>query len=543
MKIGIAQINPTVGDIGGNAELILDQIREAEAKGCHLTLFPELVLTGYPPEDLLFKPSFIKDNLIALKDLAHFIKKTTALVGFVDQNKTHLLNSVAWIEDGKIKAVYHKRELPNYGVFDEQRYFTPGKGILVRKCNGIKVAVTICEDIWSEPIKLKPIKSLKPDLILNLSASPFHYGKISNRLGVAQRSGKFLKKPLLYCNMVGGQDELVFDGGSFVQLASGKVVATCPRFTIGLFIVDWDLKKKATRPSIQWESEKALTPIEEIHQALILGIRDYVNKNRFQKAAVAISGGIDSAVVAALAVQALGMDNVICVTMPSRFNQPETIKDAITLATNLGTRLIQIPIEPIFQKYLETLKPTFGDLASNIAEENLQARTRGNLIMALSNKFGWLVLTTGNKSEISTGYCTLYGDTAGGFSVLKDVLKTKVFELAHLINKMGPQDIIPKSIIERPPTAELRENQRDEDWLGPYSELDPIVVGYVEKNMTLRDLKKYTGANEDTLQKIISLIDKNEYKRRQAPPGIKITPRSFGRDHRMPITNRYKPKS
>jgi len=541
MRIAFSQINPIVGDIAGNAEIILDQIKEADEKNCAIIIFPELALTGYPPEDLIFKPAFIKDNITALNDLSRLVRKTVALVGFIDKKNDQLFNSLAWVENGKVRTVYHKRELPNYGVFDEERYFKAGPKPLVKIFKNLRIGLTICEDLWATPRELGPLSKLKPDLVINSSASPFQTGKLSLRQQVLRRSARTLAAPVLYCNLVGGQDELIFDGGSFLLKSSGEIMARCPQFKTGLFHLDLNLKNGKFQVKPNWEKIPELPENEQILEALLLGIRDYVRKNGFEKVTVAISGGIDSALVAALAVLAMGPDRVISVTLPSRFNKAETISDAKKLASNLGTKLIELPIEPVFKEFLGALSPTFGQTPPNIAEENLQARIRGTIMMSLSNKFGWLVLTTGNKSEVSTGYCTLYGDTAGGFAVLKDVLKTTVYKLARLINEKAGKEIIPETTIKRPPTAELRENQKDEDSLGRYADLDPVIVGYVEENKTIAEIQKTTGQKEDYIRKVVSLINKNEYKRRQAPPGIKITPRSFGRDHRMPITNRYTP--
>ncbi len=544
MRIGLAQINPTVGDIAGNAKLILDQINAAKGQ-CDLIIFPELSLTGYPPEDLLLKPAFIQDNLTALKHLAASVHGIDALLGFVDHKQGRLYNAAAWISNRRIRGIYHKQKLPNYGVFDEERYFAPGPRFALWKIKGISVGITICEDLWSDSDFLTPLKRMKPDLVVNLSASPFHAGKWKERETVAKAAARALGAPVAYCNLVGGQDELVFDGGSFVIRPDGRKIHQAPLFKTGLTQFTFSNEKK-TLGSSEKQKKRTITLIEEIHGALLLGLSDYVSKNRFQKVALGLSGGIDSALVAALAAKALGSSNVIGVTMPSRFNSPETVKDARDLARNLGIRLIEIPIENLFDSFKTALAPSFKGTTPNIAEENLQARIRGSLLMALSNKFGWLVLTTGNKSEMSTGYCTLYGDTAGGFAVIKDVLKTTVYALARFMNDKAGSAVIPASTLSRPPTAELRENQRDEDSLGAYADLDPLLIGYVEKNRPLADLEKSVSIKQisdkaDYIRKIVSLVDKSEYKRRQAPPGIKITPRSFGRDHRMPITNRYTP--
>ncbi len=522
MRVGLAQVNPTVGDISSNARLIVDRAQQAKAAGCDLVVFPELCLTGYPPEDLLLKPAFIADNIRALRDIAKKITGITAIVGFVDEKSGRRYNAAAWIEKGRVQDIYWKRCLPNYGVFDEARYFSPGEKPVVRAVKGVRVAVTICEDIWIAGDHLKELKKLKAGLVVNLSASPFHVGKLKERHAAFKKTVNAAGAPLLYCNMVGGQDELVFDGGSFAMEKTGRVSAQFPSFTEGLYIFP---ETKSSAPS---------NDLEQIHQALLTGLRDYVRKNGFSKVALGLSGGIDSALVAALAVEALGPSNVIGVTMPSKYNLEETKSDAALVAQNLGITFHEIPIQPLYREFLNTLDPFFRDTQPNIAEENLQARIRGSLLMALSNKFNWLVLTTGNKSEMSTGYSTLYGDMAGGFAVIKDVLKTTVYALSRLINQKAGRELIPETTIRRAPTAELRENQRDEDSLGPYAELDPVIVDYVEKN-------KPAGTADAYARRIVGLIDRSEYKRRQAPPGIKISPRSFGRDHRMPITNRYRP--
>ncbi len=539
MKIGVAQINPIVGDLDGNAEKIRGLAEEAFRLGCRLMVTPELALTGYPPEDLLLKPAFIQANKAALQKLVASLPPLTVLVGFVDEVKDHRYNAAAWIEKNSVQAVYHKQALPNYGVFDEMRYFSAGTKPLVRSVDGIRIGVTICEDIWVGPRGLKELKKKKPNLTVNLSASPFHAGKISLRQHAAQEAARFLKAPLLYANMVGGQDELVFDGGGFVCDAGGKTRVQFPFFEEGLCTFDLLRTGRIYRP--EGDTRPIPVGLEQIHGALVTGLRDYVVKNNFKKVAIGLSGGIDSAVVAALATEAVGPQNVVGITMPSHHNSTATKNDAKILAHNLGVEFQTIAIQPMVDSMLASLAPFFKNMAPNITEENIQARVRGNLLMALSNKFGWLILTTGNKSEVSTGYCTLYGDTAGGLAVLKDVLKTTVYKLADLINRRAQREVVPLSTIKRPPTAELRENQKDEDTLGPYAELDPLIVGYVEDNLSVAALRQKTGADEAHIRKILKMIDQSEYKRRQAPPGIKITPRSFGRDHRMPITNRFRP--
>ncbi len=534
MRFAIAQINPTVGDLAGNTALISSVIKRASSAGCDLVLFPELALTGYPPEDLLLKPAFLRDTKKSLAQIARSTTGIVAIVGYVDSDQKNCFNAAAWIEKGRVAAVYHKRCLPNYGVFDEKRYFKPGSSSLTRSLKGTRVGITICEDIWTPGAHLQDLKKDKPDLVINISASPFHVNKLRQRHAALKPQIQFLKKPFVYCNIVGGQDELVFDGGSFCTDAKGHVTVQCPQFREDLYVVDVAENGTMTNANAK---PGFLSSVEQIHEALLLGLKDYVRKNRFSKVAIGLSGGIDSAVVAALAAEALGAQNVTGVTLPSRFNKSETVHDAEQLAKNIGIRFESMPIEPLYTAFLTTLQPLFKNTPNGLAEENLQARIRGTLLMALSNKFGWLILTTGNKSETSTGYCTLYGDMAGGFAVIKDVFKTTVYELAKHLNTQAGRDLIPQTTIDRPPTAELRDNQKDEDSLGPYSMLDPVIMDYVEKNLPTPTMT--SSQNLAYVKRIRSLIDMSEYKRRQAPPGIKITPRAFGRDHRMPITNRY----
>jgi NAD+ synthase (glutamine-hydrolysing) len=533
MRVAIAQINPTVGDLTGNAVLISSLIKRATDAGCDLILFPELALTGYPPEDLLLKPAFLRDTKKMLAEIAKSAG-IAAVVGFVDSDRQHCFNAAAWIEKGRVASIYHTQCLPNYGVFDEKRYFIPGVAALTRVFKGIRIGITVCEDMWIQGSHLQKLKKQKPDLVLNLSASPFHVNKLKQRHLALKPQIRFLGAPLVYCNLVGGQDELVFDGASFATDSQGRLTAQFPQFEENIYVIDAPAQGEK---KVSGFKAGFLSSIEQIHGALLLGLKDYVRKNRFSKVAIGLSGGIDSALVAALAVEALGAENVIGVTMPSRFNKSETIDDATCLAKNLGIRFESIAIEPLYTAYLTALRPLFNATAPGLAEENIQARIRGTLMMALSNKFNWLVLTTGNKSETSTGYCTLYGDMAGGFAVIKDVLKTTVYDLANHLNARAGRELIPRSTIDRAPTAELRENQKDEDSLGAYSLLDPVIVDYVEKNLPT---PPGTSLKAAYAKKIRSLIDISEYKRRQSPPGIKITPRAFGRDHRMPITNRYR---
>lgn len=535
MRIAQAQINTIVGDLKGNSEKIIRFIKEAKKSNADIVTFPELAVTGYPPEDLLFKPQFIKDNLAALAKIIPQTKGIVVLVGFVDKVGDKIYNACAVLANGKQIYTYHKILLPNYGVFDEKRYFTPGRECLVFKLGDLNFGVSICEDIWTEngPAAFVALEG-GAEVLLNISASPYHAGKLNLRENVLSRIAKQTKTYIFYNNLVGGQDELVFDGASMVIGFKGEMLCLAKQFKEELLI--FDLGVKASHPK---RPIFKLGQIEEIYQALVLGTRDYVLKNNFKKVTLGLSGGIDSALVAAIAKDAVGAGNVLGVTMPSKYTSSSTYADSKKLASNLGIELLEIPIGKVFNAYLDTLKSAFKGARPNIAEENLQARIRGNLLMALSNKFGYLVLTTGNKSETSTGYCTLYGDMAGGFAMIKDVPKTLVYKLADYLNKKEGAYVIPKSIIERAPSAELKPNQKDEDTLPPYSILDEIIKAYVEEDKSKEDILK-SGIKKGLVGKAISLIDKNEYKRRQAPPGVKITPRAFGRDRRMPITNRYK---
>ena len=532
MRIALAQINSIVGDLPGNTNIIVQKTDEARRAGADVVVFPELALTGYPPEDLLLKPQFIADNLAALRGLARKIRGPLCIMGFVEQEKKNLYNAAAVIQDGRILGTYRKVCLPNYGVFDEKRYFSPGKDPFILSLGRHRLALSICEDIWDYEGPVKRYANRRIDLLINISASPYYARKIRLRRRLMAHWSRLCKAPGVYVNLVGGQDELVFDGGSFVTDPSGKVVASIPQFEEDLLITDVPAREKRLAPELE--------PTEEVRRALVLGTRDYVNKNRFSKVALGISGGIDSALVAVLAVQALGKDRVIGVTMPSRFTSSGTLRDSHALTRHLGIRMITMPIKSLFKTYEATLKNVFKGTAPNIAEENIQARIRGTLLMALSNKFGWLILTTGNKSEISTGYCTLYGDTAGGFAVIKDVPKMMVYELAEHINREAGWDLIPRSVIVRAPSAELKAHQKDQDTLPPYPVLDRFIKAYVEEDHPLSEILNKIR-DKETVKKLIRMVDLSEYKRRQAPPGIKITPKAFGKDRRMPITNLYRP--
>lgn len=528
MRIAIAQINSTVGDIDGNAGRILEYIKRARALEADIVVFPELALCGYPPEDLLLKPSFIKENAKKIRQIAAGVKGIAAIIGFPDHKDGSLYNAAAFISNGRIKGIYHKAHLPNYEVFDEKRYFKEGKGAFIFKLNGMTCGINICEDIWHPdgPVRLQTQKGAKMIFVIN--ASPYYAGKINKRVGVIKKQAVANKVSICYTNLVGGQDELVFDGQSLVVNKEGKVIAMAKAFKEDLLMVDTDA---GDGPAA------ILDPLDEIYQALVLGLRDYCSKNGFKKVLIGISGGVDSALVAAIAKDALGEQNTIGVFMPSMFTSRLSRKDADDLAKRLKIKLYTVPISSIYNVYLKELSRIFKNYPKDAAEENIQARIRGNILMAISNKFGYLVLATGNKSEISCGYCTLYGDMAGGFSVIKDVPKTLVYKLARFVVNRKSQ-VIPKSIINRPPTAELRPNQKDTDSLPPYNVLDPIIESYVVGDKSLQEIVK-KGNRRQVVLKVVSMIDRNEYKRRQASPGIKITPKAFGKDRRMPITNKF----
>ena len=554
VRVAIGQINCTVGDLKGNAQKITEYIGKAKKLGVDIISFSEMALTGYPPEDLLLKPKFVGDNLEELKKLAGSVKDVVAVVGFVDRSGKSIYNAAAVISQGRICGIYRKILLPNYGVFDEKRYFSPGDKPLVMRMGNVVFGVNICEDIWHREGPTKEEVKLGAKLILNINASPYHAGKIKERECVILSQAKSNRVFIAYTNLVGAQDELVFDGQSMVADISGKVITRAEAFKEDLLVADLDIpvikapfSKKiiAIKPSFLGKEKPALPeikinlldPVAEVYQALLLGLGDYVRKNGFTKTVLGLSGGVDSALVAALAVDALGKDNCICVFMPSQYSSQESREDAQAVAKNLEIKLLNIPIEEINTKYLDVLREHFAGREKNIAEENLQARIRGNLLMALSNKFGWLVLATGNKSEMSTGYATLYGDMAGGFALIKDVPKGLVYKLARYRNTLG--SVIPERVFTKAPTAELAPNQKDSDSLPVYETLDPILKAYIEEN---RELVKITalGFDKETVLKVINMVDKSEYKRRQSPPGIKISPKAFGRDRRMPITNKYR---
>jgi NAD+ synthase (glutamine-hydrolysing) len=573
LRIGMSQINVTVGDFAGNTQKILKAITEARSLGVDLITFPELVICGYPPEDLLFKPQFIEENLRCLDKIVENTSGLAAIVGFVDA-KEDIYNAAAIINDGKLCNVYHKIYLPNYGVFDENRYFQAGRECPVYVISGVGVGVNICEDIWYEAGPATAQAYGGAEVIINISASPYHAGKGDFREKMLGTRASDNVAIVAYTNLVGGQDELVFDGNSMVLNEKGEVIARGRQFEEDLVVADLDVeavfrtrlhdprwrKEAILLQEQQWHtgrvvvselppaaSKPALSPRQveirgfpgEVYDALVLGTRDYVLKNGFEKVVIGLSGGIDSSLVAAIAVDALGAANVIGVSMPSRYSSSGSISDAELLARNLGIRHINIPIEKVFQAYLEMLADHFSGAKPNVAEENIQARIRGNILMALSNKFGWLVFTTGNKSEIATGYTTLYGDMAGGFAVIKDVPKTLVYKLSSYRNSLADKEVIPISVINKAPSAELRPEQKDADSLPPYDLLDPVLTAYVEEDRSVEQIIG-AGFEKEVVKKAARLVDTSEYKRRQSPPGIKITPRAFGRDRRLPITNRFK---
>lgn len=558
VRIALAQINTIVGDLVGNSEKILLCIDRAIQKKADLVVFPELSITGYPPEDLLLKPHFIKQNLKCLKHITRATKDIIAIIGFVDADKGSVYNSAAILANRKVQHIYHKIHLPNYGVFDEKRYFKSGDKNAVIKTKDFSFSINICEDIWIDETSALAKAVSQTQFMVNISASPFYTGKARERQKILVKKNKKFKIPILYCNLIGGQDELVFDGRSLVLGRTGKIVARANAFeedlliadltigpkrnikrTSGIEVVSVDYKSRDAKKLLsKHTSVKELENTEEVFLALALGVRDYVKKNNFRKVTFGLSGGIDSAVVACIVVEALGKANCLALSMPSRYSSKATQDDTEKICKNLGIRLAKVPIDDIFDAYNNTLSGHFTGMESDITEENVQARIRGNILMAFSNKLGYLVLNTGNKSETSVGYCTLYGDMAGGFSVIKDVPKNLVYELARFINTGAKKEIIPKSIIERPPSAELRPDQKDQDTLPPYELVDKIIDLYIEKNNSLDEILKKVR-DKGIVRMVLRMIDANEYKRRQAPPGIKITPKAFGRDRRMPITNKF----
>jgi NAD+ synthase (glutamine-hydrolysing) len=571
MRLALAQINSVVGDLEGNRAVVLDRIAEAKDEGADLVVFPELIVTGYPPEDLLLRPGFVRAATDSLDEIARAATGITALVG-VPVLDSDLHNACAVCTDGAVRGIYRKRFLPNYGVFDEDRYFAPGRDLLVLDVAGCRLGVTICEDMWQPGPPATDLALAGAELLVNLSASPFNVGKVREREEMFRTRARDNVCFVALCNAVGGQDELVFDGHSLVLDDEGEVLARAPGFEECLLLVDVDpsavigrrlrdvrrralarelpeapdatvIEVAASANSDGTARTTAIVPVagelEQMRQALVLGLHDYVRKNGFAEVVVGVSGGIDSALTAALAVEALGRERVHCVSMPSRYSSDGTRGDARRLAESLECDFQEIEIEPLFETFLAALQSSFAGHGPDLTEENLQARIRGTLLMALSNKFGWLLVATGNKSELSVGYATLYGDMAGGFALLKDVFKTDVFRLSRYVNERAGRELIPESIIERAPSAELRADQLDEDSLPPYPELDRVLEAYVEEDRSLDELSA-DGFAPDVVERAVALIDRAEYKRRQAPPGVRLRPKAFGRDRRTPITNRWR---
>ena len=582
-RLALAQINPTVGDIPGNTSKILDYLERAREAGADLVAFPELATTGYPPEDLLFKKSFLIDNVAAMAKVAAASRGIAVVLGYVnivslerpsEEVGPQVTNAAALCYGGKLVDTYHKIFLPNYGVFDEQRYFQKGSECPVYRIGGVGVGVNICEDIWY-PVGPTTVQcQAGAELIVNINASPFHAGKRAFRENMIAQRALENGLTVAYVNTVGGQDELVFDGSSIICNTTGGLVARSPAFQEWLLITDLEFPDAAAKPSRTPSSAEAAAvgtvknvtvsevalnsraPLaeqpmsdgmdgpEEVYRALVMGTSDYLRKSGFTKALIGLSGGIDSALTATVAVDALGKDNVVGITMPSRYSSEGSISDSKKLAENLGLDLWEVPIEPAHQAFTDMLAERFKGTEANVAEENVQARVRGNVLMTVSNKFGWIVLTTGNKSEMAMGYATLYGDMAGGFAVLKDVPKTTVYELCRWRNRQGRafgtvDDVIPAAIIDKPPSAELRDDQLDADSLPAYEILDPVVEAYVEDDLSYQDMVGQ-GFDPQVVRQVIAAVDRNEYKRRQAPPGVKITHRAFGKDRRLPIVNRYR---
>ena len=569
LRVSLAQINSTVGDLDGNADKIIDQIREAESLGADLIAFPELALTGYPPEDLVLRRGFVEDNLATLDRVREATTgmHVAAIVGFVDYAHD-IFNAAGVLHDGELAGAYHKQYLPNYGVFDEARYFRPGQGVQLFDIAGARVGVTICEDIWYSSGPMQDQCLAGAEVVVNINGSPFHAGKSHQREQMLATRAADNAVLTLYCNLVGGQDHLIFDGGSTIYGPGGDLIARADLFTEQLLTVDLDVEEvRQTRlhdprlrrlPQTQAEQAAVSREIDvdrgpllepsiaetlssdvQVYEALVLGTRDYVHKTGFSDVVIALSGGIDSTITAVIAVDALGADHVRGVSMPSRYSSEGSVADARALADNLGIQMDVLPIEGPYQSYLDTLAPLFEGLPQDVTEENLQARIRGVLMMAISNKTGALVLTTSNKSESATGYTTLYGDMTGGLAVIQDVPKLLVYRISELVNERAGREVIPVSVLTKPPSAELRPDQFDEQSLMPYERLDPILQSFVQEDRSLDEIVA-AGFDESDVKRVMSLVTGAEYKRRQAAPGLKITPRAFGRDRRFPIANRYR---
>ena len=567
LRVAACQLDLVVGDLDGNVASVLEALDRAENAGCDLAVFPELSITGYPPEDLLLKPSFVSDNRAALEKLASRTGRCAAVVGFVDAGRD-LYNAAAVCAHGSVQGVYRKRLLPNYSVFDEQRYFAPDPDdATLFVVGGVRVGVSICEDVWSPTGPVTDQAAGGAELIVNISASPFSAGRLAERERMLATRAADASCALVYVNLVGGQDELVFDGASLVVDATGELVARAPQFAEDVMIVDVEVRPvfrkrlldprgRATAPALEAVTvttegrhpdqrldppvAEPLPPVQEIYEALVVGTRDYLRKTGFTDVVVGLSGGVDSSLVATIAVDALGPEHVHGVAMPSRFSSQSSNDDAQALAEHLGIDYRVIAIEPAHAALLEMLAPSFEGTEDDITEENVQARIRGILLMAISNKFGWVVLATGNKSEMAAGFATLYGDMAGGFAVIKDVRKTLVYELCRDRNaRAGDTPPIPESVLDKPPSAELRADQRDDQSLPPYEDLDPILEAYIEGDTTAVDLER-AGYDGELVRRVVGLVDRAEYKRRQAPPGVRVTAKAFGKDRRLPITNHYR---
>ena len=552
VQVALAQLNFTVGDIDGNTARVVESIEWARRAGAQVLAVPELAICGYPPEDLVYKRGFVEANASALQEIASTTGDLLTIVGFVDRDESHLFNAAAICHGGRVQAVYHKQLLPNYGVFDEFRYFTSGKEhILIETDDGV-IGVCVCEDAWTDPGPLISQGDAGAEVIVNINGSPFHKGKLREREEMLGARARRAAASIVYVNMVGGQDELVFDGASLVLSPDGDVLTRLPQFEEERVVASVPrggaknghgavkritLKLRESQEGTEAGLVAPLGPEEEMYAALKLGLRDYARKNNFKEVVVGLSGGIDSSLTATIAADALGSDAVMGVAMPSEYSSSSSVEDAKELAANLGIEMIEVPIGSTYHAYLDALEAAFGRAEMGLAEENIQARIRGNILMAISNRYGHLVLATGNKSEMACGYATLYGDMAGGLAVLKDVFKTEVYALARYRNSLG--QAIPDNVMTKPPSAELRPDQKDSDSLPPYDELDPILKGYIEEDLGIRDLVG-RGFDRDTVEKVVTLVDRAEYKRRQAPPGLKVTTKAFGRDRRLPITNLWR---
>lgn len=564
LRIGLAQINPTVGDLAGNTALVAEAYRRAAEGGCDVVVFGELTLSGYPPEDLVLKSGFVHDNEEALRSFAATTGRCAAVVGYVAAGdgvdpatgRPRVHNAAAVCADGRIVGTYFKRHLPNYDVFDEERTFTPGdERRELFEVAGVRCAVSICEDVWRSDGPVSEQAAGGAEVNLNINGSPYHRAKIAEREAMLAERARDNRCAIVYVNQVGGQDELVFDGASLVFDAEGTLVTRLSQFAVDLAIVDlpvpakahpvssWPVRSISTAKRRREQRSSLVTPLlereAELYEALVLGTRDYVRKNRFTDVVIGLSGGIDSSLVACVAVDALGAEHVHGVSMPSRYSSAGSRDDAETLATALGVDIRTISIEPAFQAYLDMLQPSFADRPADLTEENLQSRCRGQILMALSNKFGWMVLTTGNKSEMAVGYFTIYGDSVGGYAVIKDLLKTDVFAVSRHVNRRAGRELIPESVLVKPPSAELRPDQRDDQSLPPYDVLDPILEMYVERDMTASQIVA-AGQPEELVRRVARLVDLNEYKRRQCPPGVRVSEKAFGKDRRLPITNAYR---